>query len=139
MNIDAGHLQPDGTYKADDGCVYDDAQAFIHSGILGFCGCGRPQDNLRYLRAVLRHIENAKKLDKHRLNSDAWRAALKDWRAVGSLLMGQAEWFTLYVLAKMDLTEHGGSAGASWLTDTGAKLLEDLETMKLEDEEESAG
>ena len=119
MHIDKYKL-PDGSFSYNDS-QYDDVESLILSGMLGFCGCGLPVSAMRYIRDALAHIERLR---------DAWdgKITLAEWDDEGGKLFAAegAECFTLYVMDKLGLTEHGSSVHGCWLTDFGKDLLEDL-------------
>ena len=126
MNIDK-QKQEDGSYLDPEGCHHDDAESYIQCYVLGFCGCGMAETNLRYVRDCLRHIANLRLVwEKEKPESEA---AYKEWDEAGKKLMGNAEYFTRYVLDQKELTEHGGSVGGAWLTDKGEELLADLDAL----------
>jgi len=118
MNIDKYKI--DGIYKKED-CEYEDPIDFVQASILDFCCCGCPEDNLKYIRDVLEHI-NWKYGRQEPF--DEW---YKEWRVMApSLFVNDgAEYFIYYVLAAKNLTEHGGSV-PGWLTVEGQELLDDL-------------
>jgi hypothetical protein len=120
MHIDR-YKKPDGSYEDPEGCHHEDAESFLQTYVLGFCGCGRPEDSLAYVRDVLQHIDNLKQLvlDK--------KQTYEEWTAAGKKLFATdgAEYFAFYVMDTKGLTAHGGSV-PGWLTDKGRKMLEDL-------------
>lgn len=75
-----------------------------------FCGCGRPEAAAKRLRDLLA------------------LHPLFDHRAEFEQLVPDAglQELVLYTLDHFALTEHGGSIGGSWLTDTGTDVLEAL-------------
>jgi hypothetical protein len=129
MHIDK-YQQPDGSYKALNGNVYEDALAFLHEGVLGYCGCGQPEESLGYLRDVLQHIHNLKLLVHEN------KQTYEEWEEAGKALFATegAEYFMYYRLDQTTLTEHGGSV-PGWLTFTGLSLLEDLNEALTPEEE----
>lgn len=104
----------DGYYNKDD-CYYEDAESYIGTEILGFCGCGRPQTAMEYVRASLQNVS-----DKRNMTYDEWAAEKKKLFTSD----GQ-EYFMWYFLDNKGLTEHGGSV-PGWLTVDGEELLHDL-------------
>ena len=121
MYIDK-YKQKDGSYVDVNGCHHDDAKSFLQCHILGFCGCGAPEDSLRYIRDCLRHIANLKQVHEKQATYEAWGNEGKE-------LMGRAEYFTRYVLDQKGLTEHGTSIKGAWLTDKGREILADIDTL----------
>jgi hypothetical protein len=118
-------LKRDGDgYVTDDGCFHEDAESVL-GDLLGLCGCGRPEEVLRYVLDALRLVamRGPSEYDGHR----AWYDA--EYRPrVDDLFGGNtgAEYFMWYMLADKDLTEHGGSV-PGWLTALGEEVLADLE------------
>jgi len=131
MHIDK-YKQEDGSFVDSEGCHHDDAESFLQCHVLGFCGCGLPEDSLRYVRDCLRHVANLQlvheKKSTHK-KGDEWDVAYQAWDKAGKELMGKAEYFTRYVLDQKELTEHGGSVGGAWLSTKGKELLEDLDAL----------
>jgi hypothetical protein len=126
LHIDK-YKEEDGTYTDSEGCNYDDAETFIQCHVLGFCGCGGPEESLSYVRDCLRHIAN---LEIVRESKDGeYDAAYQAWEKAGVELMGKAVYFTCYVLDQKQLTDHGVSVGGAWLTTKGKELLEDLDVI----------
>lgn len=117
------YKQPDGSYIGPEEVYYEDAESFILSGILGFCGCGMPEDAGRYIRDVLKHIEILANLSRE----VDWSANYASWTEQGKKLFASqgAEYFAYYVLSEKELTEHGGSV-PGWLTEKGKNVLNDL-------------
>ena len=99
------------TYVDDDGCYYEDAIAFIQTGILGFCLCGSPEENLTYLRDGLRYIQQKCEGDY-----------------VGIFGNERSRDFFFYACDEKGLTEHG-TLIPGWLTQKGEDLLSDLDEL----------
>lgn len=116
---------PDGWFKL-EGCSYEDAEALIQTGLMGFCGCGRPDDNLRYVRDGLRHIKCEGRPESSQCG--AWAAWWKQHQVDELELFGnqQSAYFFYYWADANGLTEHGGSV-PGWLADKGHKVLALLE------------
>lgn len=72
-----------------------------------FCSCGRPESALRAMRRCLQCIGdvNYPSLDE--------------------------EWLVVYLLETEGYLEHGSNICASWLTDRGEALLEELKGLEL--------
>ena len=125
-------FKKDGYYVDKDGAQYEDATGFIHSGLMGFCGCGMPEDSLRYVREGMRILRNLQSdVDKDDVE-DHYRRHKEACKAhFGS---DGAEYFFWYWLNDtMEWAEHGGSV-PGWLTETGEAILADLEQLDLEEE-----
>lgn len=74
-----------------------------------FCGCGSPESALEALHKILRCLPLYE-----RDNQEAFEKLVPD---------DGVQYFILYVLDEMKLTEHGGSVGGCWLDDRGKDLL----------------
>lgn len=83
----------------------------------GFCGCGSPESAAEYLLAGLAAL-------KARSDSD-WSDAAQDECNKFFPEYGRKapEVFSLYLLDKAELIEHGGSISGSWLTEKGIEFL----------------
>ena len=111
----------DGFYS-EDGCLFETAEDFIHTEMFGFCSCGDPEENLKFIMHGLAHIDKLHPDD----DSDWW----DDWVKEGVELFGSegVKYFFFYWADKEGLTEHGGSV-PGWLTDKGHHVLSDLREM----------
>lgn len=120
MNIDK-FKKEDGYYD-EDGCFYEDAESFLQTKILGFCGCGDPDLSLKHTQTALRQVSNLKELVWEK--KQTW----EEWDAENKKLLGgeTGVYFMWYWLDNKELTEHGGSV-PGWLTIEGYELLEDLD------------
>ena len=110
----------DGYYDQDN-CYYEDAESFIATGMLGFCGCGMPEAALEHVRKALQLVDDLEQL--------VWEQSMryKEWekRKEGVFASEGAEYFMWYYLDNKGLTDHGSSV-PGWLTDKGEALLLDL-------------
>tara|TARA_Y100000310_G_scaffold299375_1_gene334191 strand:+ start:3278 stop:3688 length:411 start_codon:yes stop_codon:yes gene_type:complete len=119
LHIDKYYNPITGFYKDKKGCVYDTAEDFIITGILGYCGCGMPDESLMYIRKILRLI--------HSLHVEEYDP--NQWKELDQFFSSEGEKYTMfYMLEKLELTEHGGCV-PGWVTDKGIELLEDLEKL----------
>ena len=120
MHIDK-FKQPNLSYLDEDDIYYDNAEDFIQTKILGFCGCGDQEANLFYIRDVLQYIDRL----KTHVHEDI--LTFQDWYAEGDELFKTegARYFAYYFMDREELTEHGSSV-PGWLTEKGYELLEDL-------------
>lgn len=120
-------------YKNDDGdgytytdeCYYETATDLIATGILGFCGCGCPEEALVFIRDILQFI-------KQKIN-EPWSEKLENKEKELFPYLGM-NYFIYYWLDNKELTEHGSSV-PGWLTKKGEQLLKDL-TIILKEEKE---
>lgn len=98
------------------------------------CGCGQPEEAVRFLRDVLQtYAERRKATDILDLGifdqgsptrQQAWE---RHAEALAALLPSPGiRFFVLYILSDWGLLEHGGSVDGSWLTDKGGGVLEAL-------------
>ncbi len=112
-------------YTDKNGYAWDGQQDFLQGGILGFCCCGIPNQNLKYVGKALRLLSNL----SNQLIS------YEEFNEQQLSLFGSREgaYFMWYFLSSKDLTEHGGSV-PGWLSKEGIELMEDIES--LEDEED---
>ena len=99
---------------------------FIQESAFGFCGCGRPEENLKYIMEGLAHIDEER--PKSATEHEVW---FKDWVRRGVKVFGneRARYFFFYWCAKEELTEHGGAV-PGWLSADGKTLLGALREMK---------
>jgi len=104
------------------GQEYDKPEAFIVEGLLGFCGCGMPDQCLRYINKCLSHINELRAYDH--TDRTKWSVWYPAWVKRGDAFMGAGSCFTWYVLDERGLLEHGGNV-PGWLTPLGEELLED--------------
>ncbi len=79
-------------------------------GELGICGCGSPDSVYEWLLSVLKGLDTPPGEDKAQLP-----------------VTTPQEWFIVYMLDKLNLTEHGTSVSWSWLTDYGREMIPMLE------------
>jgi len=122
MNIDkykCEDFSPEG-YKDEKGCHWDDAEEFLQGSVLGFCCCGNPDGNLKYIASVMQHLLTMKdKMWENKMTYDEWTA---DGEKIGSRT---ALYFVYYFLDSKGFTEHGCSI-PGWLEPDGLEFLEDV-------------
>lgn len=84
------------------------------SNMLGFCGCGSPDEAMLYVGSILKAIE---------------ARTVSDWKvnAVGEAVNlsedHPAFWVIWYHLDSRGLLQHGTGIRGSWLTDKGKEAL----------------
>lgn len=88
----------DGEYICPEGYSHLYLEDMINVGLFGFCGCGMPDYEMKRFREVIHKIKKGEEL----LNEDQ---------------------IYLYLLDKMEYTEHGSSIFGSWLNEKGEALL----------------
>ena len=119
MHIDK-FKKEDGYYD-EDNCFYENAENFISTGMLGFCGCGEPDEALSYVHKALQIVDDLSRLvHGKKITYEQWEENNKD-----EFVNDGAMYFMWYFLDNKGLTEHGGSV-PGWLTAKGKELLSDL-------------
>lgn len=111
-----GKTAEDGWFTDNEGTSYTDKAGFLHSGFLGWCGCGCPEIADLYLLSILEAY-----VDKE----------TGQWDRFPAIFGGEngAMYFALYTLDVMGLTEHG-SALPGWLTNKGRDALDMLREIR---------
>ena len=115
---------PDGDYIY-NATYYIDAESLLQCGVLQQCGCGNPEDNIRLVAKVLRHVHDRKMYvwdDNHKMTHEDW---MEQGRKIGS---DDVLKFIYYTIDEIELTEHGGSV-PGWLTPLGIEFMEDVEAL----------
>ena len=116
-----------------DGCEYDTAQALVERCILGFCGCGIPDETREYVEEGLSIIESIsvfarEHADPFSEDFDAFHKA-KRQRIVARFTNMESWYFFLYWCDAEKLVEHGSSL-PGWLTEKSSNLLSLLRQVK---------
>ena len=106
----------EGDYVCDGISYGNNPIDFIHIGLLNFCGCGSPKENLRYVANILEHIKNGSTDD---YSYDKW---VEKGKKLGN---EESLYFAYYVFDEKGLTEHGSTV-PGWLTEHGENLLADI-------------
>jgi hypothetical protein len=89
---------------------------------LKYCGCGLPESALELTRDVLATIDARWSVGDHSDGAFAkYRARMKELLPSDGI-----EYVVLYHLDSVDMIEHGGGVGGSWLTREGRDMLCDL-------------
>ena len=78
---------------------------------LDFCGCGNPEEALKY---IARHLQNIKDKVSGHITYEEYRAK---YTSEGEY------YFILYFLDYKNLTEHGSSVNGCWLSADGEEIL----------------
>lgn len=105
-----------------DGCHYVNEHQAAHSGLLGMCGCGMPEDAYNFCRDALMCFDRRGCHDRPPTREwiDA-ESALKD------LIVSRpddAAHVIAHLLDNLKLLEHGSSVGGSWLTPDGERIVD---------------
>jgi len=99
------NLKKDGQGWLDkNGCYWDTKKNYLLLEVLGFCGCGVPEEVGKYIKKMLKKLDN------------------KEWESYESIHY----MFFVYWANDKELAEHGTTARCSWLTDKGKSVLEHL-------------
>lgn len=112
-------------YKKDDGyeydgCFYQNADDLLQTGMFGFCGCGRPSENLLYVLGGLELIDEPSP-NGTREQFNAWWTGYHE-RVLKHFGSDEAAYFFYYWADKEELTEHGGGV-PGWLGEKGRNIL----------------
>jgi hypothetical protein len=102
-------IGPDGAHYANEHMVY-------HYAVLGLCGCGNPEEAYNFCREALSACD--------RRGGGEWTSAQD---AVRDLILRDpdvAAHAILHLLDNLQLIEHGGSIGGSWLTPRGERIVD---------------
>jgi hypothetical protein len=112
--------QATGMFRDSEGCHHESRGSFICDQF-GFCGCGKPEEALDYVRQALQVVSDLKNLVWTKKETyEAW-----SHRSEQLFKSDGAEYFMWYRLDNLELIEHGGQV-PGWLTEKGERLLEDL-------------
>lgn len=98
---------------------FQDVETSIQVGLLGFCSCGRPEENLLYIHKGLNLIIEVGPYGRDEY--EKWYADHLD-RVIKHFGSLDSAYFFYYWADKEGFTEHGGSV-PGWLTDKGRDLL----------------
>lgn len=105
-----------------DGCHYHNEHQAAHHGLLRLCGCGSPEEAHNFARDVLAAF------DRRGVHDDP---PTREWvqaeEVVKKLLLerpSEAAHLLSHLFSHLDLLEHGGSVGGSWLTKDGERVVD---------------
>ncbi len=91
-------------YIDEKGCSHRSKKEYLQSIVLGFCGCGSPDDVMLYVRDYLVKQQG------------------NEWGNYEDI----PYMFLAYWASHNGFTEHGTTVRCSWLTDKGEELLADI-------------
>lgn len=105
-----------------DGCHYENEHQAAHYGLLHLCGCGCPEEAYNFCRDVLASFDRRGVHDepptREWVNAeDAVEKLIKERHADAAHVLS-------HLLTHLDLLEHGGSVGGSWLTKNGERIVD---------------
>jgi len=96
-----------GRFEAPDGISYEDRRSYLQTDILGFCGCGVPDEIMLYVKAFLEKVK------------------AHDFAPYEDL----PYMFLCYWADDKGFVEHGTTVRCPWLTELGEELLKDINTV----------
>lgn len=119
----ADYETKEGMYLDEEGACHESSELLIQCGLLGFCACGSPGENLEYVLGGLELINEIQDRDAPADLSER-RKFYEEINARSLAHHGNlnAERFFYYVADSEGWTEHG-SVVPGWLTDYGLHLL----------------
>ena len=113
MLSDLKYVTDSGIWKDKDGIVWEDKKDYLQIAILGFCGCGNPDEVMKYVYDMLKRVADIT-IDK---------GIEFEYSDLPSM-------FFLYWADKNNFIEHGTTIRCSWLTDLGKQLMADIEELQ---------
>jgi hypothetical protein len=112
---------------------YDDIVDFFQINILGFCGCGRPYNNIKFVADSLKLVKKYKQFgNSFGETREQTIERLEQYKKEQREFFGndQIAEFMLYWLDAKGFTEHGGSVGSSWINEKGYDFLDLFEMLE---------
>ena len=107
-----------GTWIDENGIGWTDRSSYLQCEVLGLCGCGIPDETMKYIYENLKRFDNTGKEF--------------EWGDYDDLPYV----FFCYWANDKGFAEHGGGVRCSWLTEKGKEVLRDIETVAKELEAE---
>jgi len=101
---------------------YEDKTDLIHIGMLGFCGCGSPENNVELVRDGLLAIDDNM---SNKITWEEFKERLREIFGADPDKGPDKHWMLFsYWCDKEGLTEHGsGLSCGGWLSDKGREVL----------------
>ena len=116
MIFDSFKISGDGSFTDTEGRYWDNKEDYL-GHLLGFCGCGCPDDALRFVGDVLELIGD--RFEKESFVDDSAKMFCDNTGL---------EYLVYYLLDNRGLIEHGGSV-PGWLTDYGKDFLKEIKAV----------
>jgi hypothetical protein len=104
-----------------DGCHYPNEHQAAHYGLLGLCGCGSPEEAFNFCRDALACFDRRGCHDSP--PKKEWIDAEEALKLLISAHPDRAAHVLAHMLSHLDLLEHGGSVGGSWLSGDGERII----------------
>lgn len=108
--------QTNGMLIGPDGCHYPNEHQAAHYGVLNLCGCGEPVEAYNFCREALACFDR-------RGNGD-WMDAEASLKDLICNHPAQAAHVLAHLFTHLNLLDHGGSVGGSWLTEDGTRIID---------------
>lgn len=115
MIFDGVKIADDGSFTDAEGCYWGNKEDYL-GHLLGFCGCGCPDDALHFVGDLLELIDSGFE------NANFINDAEKIFSNTG------LQYLVYYFLDDKGLIEHGGSV-PGWLTDYGKDFLKEIKAI----------
>ena len=107
----------DGWLVGPSGAHHANLHQVYHFDYLQLCGCGDPTGAYNFCRDVLAICDR-------RDRKKEWIDAEDEIAKLIELRLQIAAHVLMHLLTHLDLLEHGGSVGGSWLTSKGAEIVD---------------
>jgi hypothetical protein len=111
-----------GTLVGPDGCHYDNEHQAAHYGLLKLCGCGSPEEAYNFCREALMLFDRRGCHDTPPKRE--WINAEKALEDLIKSRPADAAHVLAHLFNHLDLLEHGGAVGGSWLTGDGDRIVD---------------
>ena len=130
--------EKDGGYEDENGCHWDELTDFLQAGILEFCCCGNPEDNLILIHDLLVLHETNREKTKDlpfKESSEAWDIHQEELKQFVHTHWKEFLNFFWYVMHQKDVMTHGGSI-PGWVEDEN--FMDALKKWKTEYEKDNS-
>jgi hypothetical protein len=105
-----------------NGCHYENEHQAAHYALLGMCGCGWPVESFNFCQEALKAFDRRKALESN--DPSEWIDAEAK---VKELILDQPDMAAhvfAHMLSHLNLLEHGGNVGGSWLSHDGKRIVD---------------